>query len=314
MTFATIMKAAKLEDLADKGEVPEATFRRLAKICHPDRNPLDIAGAQAAMAHINRLRDGDKPTEIKIGAWTIGPVIARGDIADIYRTTDGQAFKIARSKADNDLMDRERRSLEILHDKDADAKLSRYIPVLRESFSASARRVNVLEEAAGYIPLDEIVERTHGILDFRHGIWMMNRLLTALGYVHRRGIVHGAIVPSHILYEPATHNMKLVDWCYSCSPNEHVPAMVKKYKELYPREVLLKKPVTPATDIYMASRSIHWAVSTTPTVFKGLFEWCTAESMAARPPDAWTFQDRWLDMAKRVYGDPKFVELRIPAN
>ena len=63
---------------------------------------------------------------------------------------------------------------------------------------------------------------------------MWRRLLVGLGWAHRAGVVHGAVLPEHVLIHPAEHGLVLVDWCYSVAPGERIPALVAKHRDGLP--------------------------------------------------------------------------------
>ena len=48
-------------------------------------------------------------------------------------------------------------------------------------------------------------------LDPRDAAWMWRRLLVALGTVHAAGVVHGAVLPDHVLIHPDLHDT-LIGW------------------------------------------------------------------------------------------------------
>lgn len=312
MTFVNILSAKRFEDLLQPGESKDDGFKRLAKLCHPDKFPGNKK-AEDAFKHLNHLRGvNGSAAEILIGKWSISQPFTRGDIADLYITKDLAVFKIARSERDNDLMLQEKTVVNLIHSS-KDEKFPLYVPRVIESFKASGRVTNVLEYADKYVSLEEIWQRC-GPLDFRHIVWMMNRLFSALGFIHRLELVHGAIVPTHLLYNPTNHTMQLVDWCYSTKIGGKVPAIVKKYKTLYPKEILAKGQAQTSSDLFMAMGIVRRTAQNIPAKFRPLIEWAEAGSPASRPADAWAFQDRWRATAKEVYGDPKFVELTIPVN
>ena len=65
-----------------------------------------------------------------------------------------------------------------------------------------------------------------GGVDPRDAAWMWRRLLVALGFAHRAGVLHGAVLPEHVLIHPGEHGLVLVDWCYSvpgCHPGRAPP-------------------------------------------------------------------------------------------
>lgn len=83
--------------------------------------------------------------------------------------------------------------------------------------------------------------------------WMFNRMLSSLGAVHSIGCVHGGVNLSNFMIEADTHNGLLVDFCYSTEIGGRIKAIVPRYKNYYPPEVLNKREVGPFTDIYMAA-------------------------------------------------------------
>jgi hypothetical protein len=137
-----------------------------------------------------------------------------------------------------------------------------------------------------------------------------------LGFAHRNGVIHGAVLPQHLLYRPDDHGLQLVDWTCSCQDDtQRVPYAVTRYKDLYPVEVLFAEGTAyPATDIYMAFASMRWAADSIPYRFRALFDWCLVESWKSRPGDPWAVQDKWVKLAEEEFGKPKFVPLEVPVN
>ena len=52
-------------------------------------------------------------------------------------------------------------------------------------------------------------------INSRHLVWIFNRLLTVLGFVHGLGVTHGAVLPEHILIRKRDHALMLIDWSYA---------------------------------------------------------------------------------------------------
>jgi serine/threonine protein kinase len=250
---------------------------------------------------------------VAIGSWIVERPIAKGDICDVHyasstKNSGKYALKIAHHGSSNDLMDAEAAAIKVLHVDKRGEHYKHYIPKIHASFEASGRRVNVIQFADGYYPLSELTAIFNKI-EFRHSVWMMNRALSALGFVHNNDIIHGAVLPEHLLYCPKTHHMVLVDWCYSVKHGEPLRAIVKQHKAVYPKETTHPSP---ATDIYMLAMIIQQSAREIPSRFRGLLDWATADSHKSRPSDAWTLQDKWTSLAEEEYGPAKFVELVIP--
>lgn len=314
ISFEEIKRCAHFEDLMLPKEDRDVAFKRLARLFHPDFHPKAIKQATEAFQHLQTLyRPQPKPI-VKIGKWEIREPFARGDLANLYYTNNGAIFKIARSRADNDLMDREKFALAAIH-KEASG-YGVYIPKGIEYLTASGRRANIINPAEpGFISLEDILNRIPGKLDFRHVVWMISRLTSALGFIHRCDYIHGAIVPSHLLYNPANHEMRLVDWCYSSKVGSGpIPAVVKAYRYLYPPEILKKETPQVSSDIFMMGALINTMTPHIPREFHPLVEWCMVSSPLSRPLDAWEFQKTWKAAAERTFGKPTFFQLNVPVS
>ena len=148
--------------------------------------------------------------------------IATGDLCDVYEAVYANGggdnhvvVKIARDKQDNDLVWNEAGVLGFLHDGET-THLKRYLPTLIDAFEGKGgHRVNVLERLNGWLSLEEIIRAYPKGLNFRDMVWMYKRLLVAIGFAHTKGVIHGAILPSHVMVHPVEHGAKLLDWSYS---------------------------------------------------------------------------------------------------
>ena len=77
---------------------------------------------------------------------------------------------------------------------------------------------------------------------------------SALGWAHRAGVVHGAVLPEHVLIHPGEHGLVLVDWCYSRRrPAQTAARAGRPAPRRYPPEVPAAARPPPATDIYLAT-------------------------------------------------------------
>ncbi len=308
------------------GADPKTAYRNLAQLIHPDKVDGKLKKrAQEAFAKLSRMYaevNGKlaASTEKVIGNWIVGEPLAKGDICDLYRARNAKdenqkaVFKLARDARDADLLEEEFVNLGILNGfKDSD-NFKKYLPRVVDRVEASGRRANILSQAEESHSLADIIGLYPSGIDFRHCVWVANRALSALGFIHSVGVVHGAVIPEHILLGPVTHSMTLVDWCYSVSAESkrHIPAIVKDRKDLYPPEVSRRMPAHPATDIYMLFSSLAATGTKIPKQFNGLFDWALAASPKSRPDSAWELQDRFLQVARDTYGEPKYIKLEIP--
>ncbi|MGX6605482.1 molecular chaperone DnaJ [Micromonosporaceae bacterium Da 78-11] len=285
----------------------ETAYREWVKVVHPDAvGAARNAAANRAFAKLSGLfqeRDG-RVLRTPKGSYRIGAVIAKGDIADLS-AVDGDValLKAPRSPGDNDLMAAEAAALQRLW-TDGDPKYRPYAPRLIESFvhedaDRKRRTVNVIERQRGFVPLS----RVHH-LDPRDAAWMWRRLLVGLGWAHRAGVVHGAVLAEHTLIHPAEHGLVLVDWCYS---GTRPTAIVAAQRDAYPPEVLRDKSATSATDIYMATGLMQRLIGAgMPKALRRFADGCRYDAPRMRPQDAWALLGELDDLLHDLYGPRTF--------
>lgn len=118
-----------------------------------------------------------------------------------------------------------------------------------------------------YVPgptLAEIVEKyaKEGVrLDPEDVAWMTERILNALSYMHRHGVVHGDLKPQNIIVQPESHTVVLVDFGLSAiKPTRHTGS--KGYTDLFaPPEQVRGSPLIPQSDLYSLGMTMLYALS-----------------------------------------------------
>jgi len=297
-------------------------YRRLARLVHPDANPCqERAGrafARLSMLWQQHHRAGDEAPRARPGEpgegspRDTGGLVASGDIASVTRVPDG-LLKLARDPADGDLIGREAAALRWLRAHGDPAYLP-YVPVLLRTrrygdpATGIIRRGNVLAELSGFVSLEAVGRRFPAGLDPRDVAWIWRRVLVALGFAHRSGLVHGAVLPPHLLIEPNEHGLCLIDWCYSSrGPNPAtLPALVARYRDWYPGEVGAGYQPGPDLDIYLATKSVFSLIADPPSRLAAFAAGCTLASRARRPDDAWELLREFDDLIERLWGPRRF--------
>jgi hypothetical protein len=309
-----VMSAAGARELFGTDE-PVRRYRRLARLLHPDRvPPIDRPQATEAFVRLTTLWRGGQGAVIhtRDADYQLGVRAYAGDLADLYDVGADRVLKLPRRPANNDLMEREARALRLLADQ-GDPRYLPYVPRLVDSFrhrdtaTGERRRVNVVAAAPGLRSLAEVRSAYPDGVDPRDAAWMWRRLLVALGFAHRAGVVHGAVLPGHVLIQPAEHGVVLVDWCYSAAGGELIPAIVPTYADWYPAEVRDRREPGPGTDIAMASRCMTWLMAgRAPRELRRFAGGCALPSPRRRPDDAWRLLAEFDELLEDLYGPRKF--------
>jgi hypothetical protein len=167
------------------------------------------------------------------------------------------------------------------------------------------RQVAVYEWMAGFVhSLEAVKAAWPGGVDGRIGTWMLRRLLELLGYVHRAGYVHGAVLPPHVLVHPRDHGATLVGWGTAARVGQPVTAIPRAWSGWYDGPA-----VSPATDVRQAARSVAWVTSSFDEPMASL----VAGLAGGRGPgDAWEALERLEEASRAAYGPPSYNPLAMP--
>jgi serine/threonine protein kinase len=258
--------------------------------------------------------------------YTLLRPLGGGDVADVHLAAAAESYyalKVSRVPGGHTLLANERHALTDLLTRAGDTTYRKYLPTLAESFPAKGRfqkRVNVFLYEPGFYTLEQVHER-HPALDGRHLAWVFKRLLTVLGFSHGQGIVHGAVLPCHVLLHAANHGLHLIGWGQSIETGGQITTIPTRYRDWYPPEVLKKQPASPAADVFLAARCLTYLAGgdpvadrmpdAVPAPMQRFLKTCLLEGAKMRP-EAWKLLDEFDDLLHRLYGPPKFHELTMP--
>lgn len=327
------------------GPDPKAMHRDLSMLTHPDRNPGDQK-AEDLFKEVTRqwasLWD-DVPVVIKSKKreYTLLKILNIGDVSDVHLAEaigpDGNMrdylLKISRIVGGDKLLDSEQKIIKEILGKAGDTTYRRYFPTFVESFPAYdkiQKRVNVfLSEGDGCTAED--LHAKMPVLDSRHLAWMFKRLLTAIGFAHRSGYIHGAVLPPHVLFRQMAdatppeldHGAVLTSWGHAIPMGATVKTISAKYKDWYPPEVLEKKPARPGTDVFLAAKTMFYLAGADPNKpvslpakqvpipMQRFFQSCLLPGAKMRPDNALALLDEFDELLKTLYGKPKFHHLYV---
>jgi hypothetical protein len=294
------------------GRDPGREYRRLARLTHPDVSPGGARAAEA-FAKLSALWQRYRADSVPAG------LAFSGDIANLYEHDRG-LIKIARNPADNDLLDREAAALARLR-RAGDKRFMAYVPALigcqrhKDPDTGAERRANLISRLDGFVTLADVHAAYPRGLDPRDAAWMWRRLLVAVGFAHRAGVIHAAVLPEHVLIHPAEHGLVMVDWCYAITqPGGAGAALPAAYADWYPAEVRSRQVPGPDLDIWLATRCMtHLMGRRAPPPLTTFARGCTPPRTDRRPSDAWQLLRELDAVLERLYGPRTFRPFTMPA-
>ncbi|MCP3143529.1 protein kinase family protein [Pyxidicoccus xibeiensis] len=263
--------------------------------------------------------------------------LGRGDSSDVFlarrdaRITELVVLKVVRALSDADLLTREYEILEALQRSEAQGAehFSRLLPrpVARgpvKDPEGTPRAAAVYRWHSGFQhAFTEIREEYSSGVDPRAAVWMWKRLLELLGFVHRAGYAHGAVLPPHLLVHPRDHGLMLVGWASAVryTTRQKLPAFSAAHRDFYPQALLRGETPDPTTDLVMSARCIAWLLGGDPV--SGAMPGGVPPALAdllrrqcdekpAEAADAWRLKELVDQAARESFGPPKFIHFTMP--
>ncbi len=329
------------EDLKAARKHAESIWRSAVREFHPDVN--DDPRAQQAIRVINQMLDKvragrygvrniDVLIRTKRHGYKLTTMVTQGDVANLYGATYTDAnddpqnaiVKIVRDRSNNDLLANEAKTLKrLLSNTDTFDELSPYMPRYIETFGyrltapgkarsgpAQSRQAIAFNFTPNLYTLQQVRQTYPNGVHAKDAAWMFRRILYALSLVHTNGIVHGALLPQHILIEPDQHGIVLVDWKHSTELGQRITSVPTGARNFYPPEIFDKEPSTFGMDLYMAAMCMGYVMGPDPTQMPrqiNAFLRGTAMPRAkGRPQDALALRDEYTELIERLWGPRVF--------
>jgi hypothetical protein len=263
--------------------------------------------------------------------WARGPLVAQGEVSDVHAAararwpTERALLKILRDPRDAPGFDHEWEMLVGLQKSDAagafTARTPQPIACGRITAGASAgAQAMVFRWASGFTHTFEDVRRAYprGI-EPRASIWIWRRILEALSFLHASGVVHGAVLPPHLLVEEGEHGVRLVGFRAADRAGSPLRGVSPGYEPFYPRDLLADRKLTPAADLAMSARCVAALLGGDPAngevpavVPAPLAHEIGRVAALGGDGVAWRLRVRLGELAREVFGDPAFCPLRMP--
>lgn len=295
------------------GSDPDKIMREFKIATHPDRfatNPNESKRAQNLFHQILGLHEAlknNKRIKSKTREYLIIDRLAVGDVSDVYLAVADQKYilKCSRIKGGDQLLDHEQKFLTSLNSKTYSNKSGWYFERLVESFPVRdgfQKRVNVFEYDPKVISMVDWQKKY--INEVGHIGWMFKRLLFALAVVQKEeNVVHGAILPCHIMINSADHGIKLVGWGQSVKPGEVIKYKSKNYLDWYSEQIKNKKSVDVSSDIVMATNCMTWLFPVLPRKLSLFMKGCQYSLGSVNVLDLY---EEYTAILKEVF-EPKFI-------
>lgn len=240
--------------------------------------------------------------------------VFEGEVGYIFKGTcdeDIVFLKVAIDPNDNELIDTEYQVLsETRHQS---------LPYVEHKIMVNDTNAILMREVKG-TTMPELMKQYSKGVPAEHVMWMLERLLSVVGYLHSNCIVHGNIKPENIIINKANHNVSLLGFSF-CIPKANTSeAQYKIVNDYYTApEVNKSAKVLPSSDVYSIGKiaikllggdvsSTGMPISVDPRI-RTFIRKMVNPDVSNRPNDAW---ELWSELAKlrtEVFGTQRFKTL-----
>lgn len=338
--FEQVESAKTPADLFSDADKARSTYRRLARILHPDKNGNEQRSVDA-FAKLSMFWDEYNGKITRTGAPTpgarhpnvatdlvfeskrhtffVGPLAKRGHYANIYPAEymDGTihrygVLKMPRSPKNNDLIENEVKMLKTLKDE-VPARYQMFYPTTIDTFvhkdkaSGKQRRAIVTNALPGFVSLREVIDAYPQGIHPRHVAWIARRLFPALDIAHEAGVVHGAVFPENVMIHGIDHGVVLIEWGYAQPMKNKLQAAVPQYQDWYGKSI--EHGLDHRLDVRLAAKTLTALLGEQNAKrFRAFFNGC----QVASAPTAGQLFSEFDELLTEVYGERKYVQFEMP--
>jgi len=197
------------------------------------------------------------------------------------------------------------------------------LPVLLDSFQLDdGRKANVMRRIEDGYDLYSLREYFPEGLNQKHVCWVLERLLSVLGFLHINNVVHGAIEPGNIIVTPENHNGFLIDFLLSIPDAASHNAKYVAVNDYSAPEIRAGVKPHPSSDMYSLGKSMVYLIGgdektlefpsdVDPTIVRFIRGFLKSDP-AKRANDAWKYYHKLRKLRDELFGaDRPFEELKI---
>ena len=348
-TFADVFGPLPSGSPEQQAKALKLQYRYLAKVVHPDQAAVAersvativfdelakfYASAKQAIEHGHYDRTlGSSHKSTATVTLTTGSRIytvdadpyATGDFSNLHVGKDEQGkgivAKVAKRPTFNQYLAHEAVILKRVGEQPALQSVARFVPELLDTLTLTEAgnqqfRVNVYRHVPGMVSLTQVRERHHTGLVPEDALWIARRVIAQTLAAHMMGVVHGAIVPDHVLVHPLRREPLHIGWAHAVlEPEKHkrrITTVIERWRDWYPKEVFDRAVPSHQTDLYMAGKTILYLLggdvvrnrfpNHIPTDLVHLIGRTLEENPRARPSDGLVFMHELTTMAHRHWG------------
>lgn len=287
---------ALLNELYEKAnkEIEEGTYYlRELKDIYKSKNPLfDI--------------------DIKKKKYSFYEPISEGDVSICYYGLTNEdeeiILKYILEENDNELIDKE---YELLNKLDHIS-----IPKVIKKIKIDGHSSLIMPYVKG-LSLDKVVNNYYPIED-KHVAWILERMLSSVGYLHYNKIIHGNIKPENLIMDVDTHNVTLLDYSLAIENANETSAKYKIINDDYsPSYVSKNGKVMPHSDIYAVGKialelmggdikSGGMPINSNERLRKFI-----RKMINDNVNDAWQLWNELIELRNEEYGTQRFQKLEL---
>ena len=270
--------------------------------------------------------------------WALDQRIASGDIADVYSgqrarwPTELVIIKLLRDRTDEAQFNNEWDVLQRLQQSEAPGSdtFTMLLPQpvrhgdIRTGLHAG-QRASIFRWTSGfYHSFEEVRQAYPRGIPPRASIWIWRRILEILSFIHNSGIVHGAVLPSHLLVQENEHGVKLVGYGAAGQPGQRLRAISQHQASIYPESIQSHSNLTQQLDIVMSARCVveilggNPKTGSLPNTLPPRLARLVQKIALARPAsssdlNAWTLREELGAIANEVFGSAQFIPIVMPS-
>lgn len=241
-------------------------------------------------------------------------LVFEGEVADIYKGASENEIvylKVVADCVDNDLLDTEFKVLSDLRHQS--------LPYVEHKITINDRNAILMREVKG-ITMDELLKQYTRGIHAEHVMWMLERLLSVVGFLHSNFVVHGNLKPENIVINKEVHNVSLVGFSFCIPKANEKDAKYKIVNDYYTApEVNKTARVLPASDIYSIGKIAikllggdaingRMPISVDPEI-RAFIRKMINVNASERPNDAWELWSELVELRTKVFGTQRFKKL-----